>query len=220
MYSHVTDEPTGSGFTVPTSHSDFSSVGVEVPIVVKDENETLNCIDDDSHNVERPTHPASLTAQHCHTGVGSTRQRRTAIAPLNSSRNSLPTMAEGYRPTLSLSENRPPLPPAGLPGDSANEDCNSVSSPSVQSNVESDDSIVGSPTETSNPVSSPKPSSTANHSHRPKLCSLRQISIDRENLPSDMSEIELLTGDIHSPVLSYKSQAPQKVSLLYIAYCG
>lgn len=223
IYSHTTDEPNGSGFTVAdskTSHQDCSSVNVEVPIVVKDENEAVH----ESYTPERPTQLALLSvAQHRHTGgIDSTRQRKSAIAPVSSSRNSLPTMTEGYRPPLLLSEGRPPLPPSVKSG-SANEDSSSVCTPSVESNVHGH--AVSSPTEVSPtnstgvlPVSS-KPSCTGDYSRRPRLCSLRQMSIE-ESLPADMSEIELLTGDIHSPVLSKAPFKRQKVSFCDVLVGG
>ncbi len=61
-------------------------------------------------------------------------------------------------------------------------------------------------------------SESARPNRRPRLSTLRQNSSDSlsDGLPEDMSEIELLTGDIHSPVLSSRrSRAPfkrQKVS--------
>lgn len=44
-----------------------------------------------------------------------------------------------------------------------------------------------------------KVSTTCDRSRRPQLLSLKQNSFE-ELLPADMSEIELLTGDIHTPV--------------------
>lgn len=50
-----------------------------------------------------------------------------------------------------------------------------------------------------------EPSPTTGNTRRPRLGTLRQTSLESfcmESLPEDMSEIELLTGDLHSPVLS------------------
>lgn len=63
-------------------------------------------------------------------------------------------------------------------------------------------------------VSTVPPSPTTGNTRRPRLQTLRQTSLESftlENLPEDMSEIELLTGDLHSPVLSTRRpRAPLK----------
>ena len=52
------------------------------------------------------------------------------------------------------------------------------------------------------------PPTTRNHHRRPRLCT--QSSMESQtSLPEDMSEIELLTGDLHDPVVS--SRGPRKV---------
>lgn len=59
-----------------------------------------------------------------------------------------------------------------------------------------------------------EPSPTTGNTRRPRLNTLKQTSLESfsmENLPEDMSEIELLTGDLHSPVLSSRrSRVPFK----------
>ena len=79
----------------------------------------------------------------------------------------------------------------------------------------SDDSVKESTEDSSAPTSSVSicPESPARPNRRPRLSTLRQNSSDSfsDGLPDDISEIELLTGDIHSPVLSSRrSRAPFK----------
>lgn len=178
-------------------------------IVVQDENEAVPEASDTVAALERPIRQS----------VGPTRQRRMAIAPLNLSRASLPALAEGYIPPLTLSEDTPTQ--SSPPHHQTDiEDTGSPSEPR-----DTPDGDVCSPTEISqatSPVSTPitpKPSSSANYSRRPRLCSLRQISVESPT-EADMSEIELLTGDIHSPVSSKRPHPPFRRQKVRVELCG
>lgn len=168
--------------------------------------------------------PASHRKDHLETSH-SMRPRRAPISPLNASRCSLPHLGEGLR-SLGVDQRKPPITdtlPQGL------DSCSKVpDDPSTAESSQEEQGGVVSPATVANVVQPPveleeEAVSSAVHtetspknfrSRKPRLgCILRQNSLDSQadNLPEDMSEIELLTGDLHSPMLSTRrSKGPFK----------
>lgn len=137
------------------------------------------------------------------------RQRKAPVTSLGTSNTPLQHLDDKARRPYSLfSESRPPLPGSssseGIGSDMPVDGDMNEQLPSMVSIASSVVSLAGSP----------KSSPTTNR-RSSRLFSLRQNSIESQ-LDSLPAEIELLTGEVHSPVLSPRKCKPtlkkQKVS--------
>lgn len=151
------------------------------------------------------------------------RHHEAPISPLtlNSCRLS---PGDGVLWPLHMSEARPPIPGSPeddtnsltLPGHNNASEC-ITPTPTLQQHYIMPPLTCEAPGSTDVDVQerdknavSEAPPTMSNHRRRPRLCT--QSSIESQtSLPEDMSEIELLTGDLHTPVISKAPFKKQKV---------